>query len=112
VDGAFSSSIAELEALVDVEIEVDPDCNVAMAADLPTGVICPGYFLELKVLNGPFAFHHGGENIPLESGIDLRSHINYVTSYVPVEIPQDVLDRLPTDPGGMGGGGGGDGGGP
>jgi hypothetical protein len=42
--------------------------------------------MELEVIQPePFAFHHGGENIPLARGTDLRSHLNFVTSYAAVE---------------------------
>ena len=85
------SGLAELEAAYDVDIEVPEECNVAMAGQLTSGVVCPGYFMELTVIQPePFAFHHGGEDIPLERGTDLRSHLNFVTSYVAV----DTLDLL------------------
>lgn len=115
----FPSSIEDLEALFDVDIEVDPRCNVNTAGELETGVICPGYFLEIKALavggvyqaapGSEWLFHHGGENIPVSPGIDESTHTNFVTSYQAVEVP---ADDLPPDDGGMGGGdhdnGGGD----
>jgi hypothetical protein len=83
------STLAELEAAYGVEIEVPEECNVAMASQLTSGVICPGYFMELAVIQPePFAFHHGGEDIPLERGTDLRSHLNLATSYVAVDGPE------------------------
>jgi len=88
----FLSSVPELEALFDTEIDVAPECNVVEASQLTPGTICPGYFLALQVLAmssvyrenpGPqWAFHHGGENILLQPGIDIASHTNIVTSYV------------------------------
>jgi hypothetical protein len=99
------SSLAELEALLGVDITVPEACNVDMASQLTTGVICPVYFLEIRAVDN-FYFHHGGENIPVRPGIDLSTHINYVTSYVAVDVP---AEGLPTRPGGGMGGMGGDG---
>jgi hypothetical protein len=97
------SSLADLEALLDVDISVPEACNVSMASALTTGVICPTYFWEIKAVD-TFYFHHGGENIPVRPGVDLSTHINYVTSYVAVDVP---TDGLPTTGGhGMGGMGG------
>lgn len=111
-DGTFmDSSLADLEALLDVDIEVPEECNVAMAAKLTTGVICPVYFLQIRAVD-TFYFHHGGENIPVSPGIDLSTHINYVTSYVAVDVPTDGLpESAGSGMGGMGDGQGGDGGG-
>jgi len=108
------SSIADIEDQYKISIAVDPRCNVAMAEQLTTGVICPGYFLELDVRPvsaepptspGPtWAFKHGGEAIPVLPGPDVRTHINYVTSYVPIDVPTDSLPPA-GDGGGTGGGG-------
>jgi hypothetical protein len=109
------SSIADIEDQFGISIAVDPRCNVAMAEQLTSGVICPGYFLELDVrpvsaepptAPGPaWAFKHGGEAIPVLPGPDLRTHINYVTSYVSADVPSDSLPP-PGDGGAMGGDGG------
>jgi hypothetical protein len=77
-------SIEELEALFGVDIEVPGECNVSMASALTPGAICPAYFLELRAID-TFAFRHGGELIPVRPGIDLRTHHNFVTSYVAIE---------------------------
>ncbi len=78
-----SGSLAEIEALFGVDIEVPEECNVAMASQLTPGVICPGYFLEIRATD-TFAFQHGGEAIPVRPGTDLRTHHNFVTS-IPAE---------------------------
>ena len=90
---SLPSSIADLENLFGVTIYVDPRCNVSTAEELTPGVICPGYFLELDARAvsaepptsaGPeWAFHHGGKNLILVPGPDMRTHVNYVTSFVP-----------------------------
>jgi hypothetical protein len=83
---SLPSSLADVEAAFGIDIEVPEECNVGMASQLTSGVVCPGYFMELEVIQPePFAFHHGGENIPLARGTDLRSHLNFVTSYAAVE---------------------------
>ena len=107
-DHWMPSSLAELEALLGVDIQVPEECNVAMARNLTTGVICPVYFMEIRAVD-TFYFHHGGENIPVRPGIDLSTHINFVTSYVAVDVPTDELPA--SAPGGMGGMGGGNRGG-
>ena len=107
------SSLAELEALLGVDIEVPEACNVDKASQLTTGVVCPAYFLEIRAVDS-FNFHHGGENIPVRPGIDMSTHSNFVTSYEAVDLSADILDGLPpAGGGGMGGdhGDGGDGGG-
>lgn len=106
-DGSFlPSSLADIEFLFDVQIDVPEECNVAMASQLSTGVICPGYFLEIRAVDH-FYFHHGGENIPVRPGIDLSTHINFVTSYEAVDVPTEGLPVTPRDGGGgMGGGNG------
>lgn len=96
------SSLNDIEALFNVDIEVPEGCNVSRASQIPPGTICPGYFLELRVVQGPtVAFHHGGENIVLNPGYDLRSHLNFVTSYV--ADPDIGLDDLNGDSNGDGG---------
>jgi len=84
------STIADVENLFGVNIYVDPRCNVSTAEELTPGVICPGYFLELDARAvssepptsaGPeWAFRHGGKDLLLVPGPDMRTHINYVTS--------------------------------
>lgn len=101
----FTSTIADLEKLFHVKIYVDTRCNVAMAEQLTPGVICPGYFLELtaKAVSaepptnaGPqWAWQHAEEAIILSPGPDMRTHINYVTSYVAQDIPTDALPYPP-----------------
>ncbi len=108
----FPSSIDAVEAVFGVDIVVPDECNVAMAKELTTGSICPGYFLEIEAVKN-FAFKHGGEPIPVTPGIDNKTHLNLITTYAPEEIPQEVLDDLPTHGGGhgdddSGGSGGGD----
>ncbi len=78
-------SIDELEALFGVDIEVPEECNVSSAGQLTAGVICPAYFLEIRAVD-TFAWEHGGEKIPVRPGIDLRSHHNFVTSYVAIDL--------------------------
>jgi hypothetical protein len=95
-EGTFlPSSLADVEALFGVDINVPAECNVAMAEQLATGVICPGYFLQITALN-PFgydvwAFHHGGESLVLERGIDNQTHLNLLTTYRAVVVPLDGL---------------------
>ncbi len=77
-----------LEEVLGVAIDVPAECNVAMAkplADNNPGVICPGYFMQIKAIE-TFAFHHGGESIPVRPGQDLGTHHNTITSYVPVDL--------------------------
>jgi hypothetical protein len=57
----------------------DPGCNVEMAMDLVPGAVCPGYFLELLAIRS-FAFEHGGQQIPVDPGIDIATHVNIVSS--------------------------------
>ena len=91
------STIASIENLFHVSINVDPACNVATPEELIRGVSCPGYFLELTVdavnaiaptnAGTEWAWlHDTGEAIFLFPGPDMRSHINYVTS-VPTSFP-------------------------
>lgn len=112
----FPSSIDEVEAVFGVDIHVDPLCNVAMASQLTTGAICPGYFLQLHVLK-PFGYHkwafqHGGEKLVVTPGIDNKTHLNLLTTYQVVTIPENVLNTLPSHGGEHGdeedGGSGGD----
>lgn len=89
----FPSSLADVEALYRVNIEVPEPCNVAMASELTPGVECPGYFLQISALE-PFrykewAFHHGGENLILRRGTDNKTHLNLLTSYR--SLPPGVL---------------------
>ncbi len=74
------SSLEEVEELFDADIYVPTECNVSMASALTAGVICPGYFLEIKAVED-FVFEHGGEKIPVREGVDNRTHLNIVTSY-------------------------------
>ncbi len=88
----FPSSFEQLETLFG-SIAIPPECNVAMASQLTSGVECPGYFLQIKVLE-PFgyekwAFHHGGENLVVQAGIDNKTHLNLLTSYR--SLPPDIL---------------------
>jgi hypothetical protein len=57
----------------------DPGCNAEMAMDLTPGAVCPGYFLELFAI-GSFAFEHEGQQIPVDPGLDIATHVNLVTS--------------------------------
>lgn len=83
-EGDFlASSLEEVEAFFGVDITVPPECNVSMASALTPGVVCPGYFLQIRATE-TFTFHHGGENIPVAPGLDNRTHLNLVTS-VPAE---------------------------
>ena len=77
------SSLSELETLFGVDIQVPAECNVSAARSLTPGVVCPGYFLEIRAID-TFAFRHGGELIPVLPGIDNRTHLNLVAS-VPAE---------------------------
>lgn len=77
-----------LEQVLGAAIDVPDECNVANARPLAEGspgVICPGYFMQIKAID-TFAFHHGGESIPVRPGQDLSTHHNTVTSYVPVNL--------------------------
>jgi len=79
-EGTFlPSSLEAVEALFGVDINVPKQCNVSMAKALTAGVVCPGYFLEIRATE-KFAFKHGGELIPVVSGTDNRTHLNLVTS--------------------------------
>ncbi len=103
-----------LEEALGVAIDVPDVCNVAMASQHTPGSVCPGYFLELKAVE-PFgheiwAFHHGGQNLLVGSGIDDKTHLNLLFSYAPEEIPQEIIDALPPFGGGHGEGDGGGGG--
>jgi hypothetical protein len=73
------SSLADVEAFFGVDIAVPEACNVSMAKELTPGVVCPGYFLQIQATE-TFAFHHGGEDIPVRPGIDNRTHLNLVSS--------------------------------
>ena len=44
------------------------------------GLVCPGWFLELKAVKS-FAFEHGGEVIPVRPRIDNATHLNLLTNY-------------------------------
>ncbi len=77
----FPSSIDDVEAHFGVEIEVPDECNVAMASQLTPGTICPGYYLEIFAVR-KFVFRHGGELMKVRPGIDNRTHLNLLTSYV------------------------------
>lgn len=99
------STIADVENLFGVDIYVDPRCNVSTASQLTPGVICPGYFLELDARSvsaepptsaGPeWAFRHGGKDLLILPGPDMKTHINYVTSFVPQAVPTDALPYPP-----------------
>lgn len=52
----------------------------AMAGMLVEGDSFDGYFLELTAVR-TFAFEHGGEKIPVYPGLDLRTHLNVVSSF-------------------------------
>jgi len=116
-DTFLPSSLEEVEEFFGVDITVPAECNVAMAKALTTGAICPGYFLEIKAVKS-FAFSHGGEKIPVRPGLDNKTHLNLLTTFVEgVDIPDDVVNGLPAhggghgDEGDSGGSGGGDHGG-
>ena len=61
----------------------------------PTAVneVCQGWFLEIRAVKR-FAFEHGGEIIPVQNGMDNRSHLNTVTNYrsPPVETISKTRD--------------------
>lgn len=96
------SSLAKVERLFGVNINVPAECNVEMASQLTSGVICPGYFLQIKVLK-PFglktwAFHHGGEDLVLHARgdrSDNKTHLNIITSYR--SLPADELPGVYTE---------------
>ena len=46
--------------------------------------VCPGWFLQIHAVED-FAFQHGGEKIPVQSGIDNATHLNLLTNYAAVE---------------------------
>lgn len=52
----------------------------AMAGMLDAGDEFDGYFLELTAIRS-FAFEHAGEKIPVYPGLDLRTHLNVVSSF-------------------------------
>ena len=61
-------------------------CDVEMAGQLENNaenIVCPGWFLEIKAVD-KFAFEHGGEVVPVRSGIDTATHTNLVTNYAEV----------------------------
>jgi hypothetical protein len=103
-EGTFlPSSIADVEALFGVDINVPAECNVSGASALTAGVVCPGYHMQIKVRHGKHvAFRHGGELIPLHPGVDNKSHLNLLTSYR--SLPHGVLpgDYVETGEGGGG----------
>ena len=90
------SSIEAVRSLFGVEIKIPPECNVDMASKLTSGIICPGYFLQIRVLR-PFdlktwAFHHGGESLVLKAmggRSDNKTHSNILSSYR--SLPPGVL---------------------
>lgn len=82
------SSLAAVENLFGVEIHVPDECNVDVASKLTSGVVCPGYYLQITALEN-FIFRHGGELIPVHKGKDNRTHLNIVTSYR--SLPHGVL---------------------
>ena len=100
-EGRFlPSSLSDVEAVFGVDISVPQECNVAVADALTTGVICPGYMLQLTALK-PFgykewAFQHGGEKLVLTPGIDNKTHLNLLTSYQAISLPAEVIDNLPS----------------
>jgi hypothetical protein len=69
---------------------VIPPCDKNNAGQLETQALtavneyCDGWFLELRATKN-FAFEHGGEIIPVRTGIDNATHLNLVTNYE--EIP-------------------------
>jgi hypothetical protein len=83
------------------ETESPDDSSTASAED----VVCPGWYLQINARTN-FAFQHGGEIIPIHSGIDNTSHLNLLLNYglVPGLTPTRGC-------GGDGGGGNGCGGG-
>jgi hypothetical protein len=87
----FPSSLADIENLFGVDIEVPEECNVAMAGELTPGSICPGYFLELTAVKR-FVFRHGGELMRVEPGVDNRTHLNLLTSF-PMEMPMGTHEH-------------------
>ncbi len=95
------SSLVDVEELFGADIYVPQECNVSMASALTAGVICPGYYLEIKAVED-FVFRHGGELIPVSEGSDNRTHLNIVTSYR--SLPHDVLPGNYTETGDGGGG--------
>ena len=63
-------------------------CDVETADDLEykaeagdENIVCPGWFLEIKVGKKKFAFQHGNEVVPVHRGIDNTTHLNLVTNY-------------------------------
>ena len=49
------------------------------AEGLTHGAVFDGYFLELQAVD-TFAFRHSGEDLLVQPGLDLRTHLNIVTS--------------------------------
>jgi hypothetical protein len=92
----FPSSLEAVEDVFETDIHVPEACNVAMAENLTTGAICPGYFIQL-IGTKAFALRHGGELIAVKPGIDNKTHLNLLTDYQAVDVPLDGL------PGGDGG---------
>jgi hypothetical protein len=87
-DPSYPSSLSEIEEIFFGEqgiINVPDGCNVAMANKLISGTVCPGYFLQIEVLEpfgyGTWAFHHGGEDLLVRPGIDNKTHLNLLTSF-------------------------------
>jgi hypothetical protein len=76
--------------------ETSDPAAVASAED----VVCPGWYLQIEAVQD-FAFQHGGEIIPVYSGMDLRTHLNLVTNHALVP---GLTTTRPKD---MNGGGGG-----
>lgn len=71
----------------------DPDrdtvpevCDADSAGELANAaenVYCPGWYFQIKASRS-FAFEHGGEIVPVLSGIDNATHINLLTNYAEV----------------------------
>ena len=95
------SSLEAVERLFGVDINVPTECNVDVASKLTSGVICPGYFLQIRAIEN-FVFRHGGELMKVRKGIDNRTHLNLLSSYR--SLPHDVLpgDYVETGDGGGG----------
>ena len=95
------SSLEAVEEVFGVDINVPPECNVSSASALTSGIVCPGYYLQIKALH-TFVFKHGGELIPVSPRIDNRTHLNIVSSYR--SLPHGVLpgDYVEADDGGGG----------
>lgn len=55
------------------------ECVAESAMELIPGVMCHGYFIELRAIKS-FVFKHHKDKVAITRGIDIATHVNIVTS--------------------------------